>query len=196
MFAKKKELCEPIMKQFMAGQVEKQYLCVVDGLRDEDIGDSFVVDAPIQRVESHAVSFVREIGSSGKDSKPAQTLYTVLDKSLEKHMMLLCAAPQTGRTHQIRVHAREFALPIIGDDLYNAKEHNMYSSYEEISAAAKEFSLTRYGDSNPLRRGLKLHAWKIMFADPADGDTLRFCAPPPSHMRDLLEWSGMSVPVV
>lgn len=118
--AKKKALCKPIMQQFMAGQVMKEYLCVVDGLREEPTGASFTVDAPIQR---HAVSFVREVGTSGEDSKSAQTIYTVLDKSREKEMMLLHAAPQTGRTHQIRVHAKEKSLPIVGDDLYNEKEY-------------------------------------------------------------------------
>lgn len=107
------------MEQFMTGQIEKGYLCVVDGLREEGIGTSFTVDAPIQR---HAVSFVREVGTSGDDSKPAQTIYTIMDKSETKEMMLLHAAPQTGRTHQIRVHAKECSLSIVGDDLYNEKE--------------------------------------------------------------------------
>jgi len=118
--AKKKNLCKPIMEQFMSGSVEKEYLCVVDGLKDMEIGSSFIVDAPIQR---NAVAFVREVGDSGDDSKPAQTKYTVFDKSEEKCMMLLHAAPQTGRTHQIRVHAKEVSLPIVGDDLYNPKEY-------------------------------------------------------------------------
>ena len=104
----------------MAGRVEKEYLCVVDGYSPEARDTTFAIDAPIQR---HTVSFVREVGSSGKDSKPAKTIYTILDKSSEKKMMLLRAAPHTGRTHQIRLHAKECSLPIVGDDLYNEKEY-------------------------------------------------------------------------
>lgn len=117
--AKKRDLCKPIMEQFMEGRVEKEYLCVVDGVRKADVGSSFTVDAPIQR---HEVRFVREVGDSKSDSKPAQTLYTILGKSKENNMMLLRAAPQTGRTHQIRVHAAKVELPIVGDDLYNKTE--------------------------------------------------------------------------
>lgn len=116
---KTKEICEPIMKQFMAGRVKKQYLCIVDGVTDVQVGLSFTVDAPI---EKSGVSFLRQVGDSREDSKPAQTVYTVLDKSSTVPMVLLHAAPLTGRTHQIRLHAKEALLPIVGDDLYNPKE--------------------------------------------------------------------------
>lgn len=125
-FAKKKELCKPIMEQFMGGCVKKEYLCLVDGFHEEPVGFSFTVDAPIQR---HKISFVREVGTLGEDSKPAQTVFTILDKSLKEKMMLLLAAPLTGRTHQIRVHAKERSVPIVGDDLYNRKEY--VSSYHD-----------------------------------------------------------------
>lgn len=103
----------------MGGHVKKEYLCLVDGFNEEHIGSTFTVDAPIQR---HKIPFKRQVGTSGKDSKPALTGFTILDKSEEKKMMLLHAAPLTGRTHQIRVHAKEHSVPIVGDDLYNPKE--------------------------------------------------------------------------
>lgn len=70
----------------------------------------------------------------------------------------------------------------------------MYQSYEEITAAAGSPSLTRFGDGNPLRKGLKLHAWKISLRDPENDEPLCFCACPPREMQDLLAWSGMVVP--
>lgn len=70
----------------------------------------------------------------------------------------------------------------------------MYASYDEISAAAHKPELTRFGDKNPLRKGLKLHAWKITLRDPESNERISFCAPPPGHMQDLLEWSGLSLP--
>lgn len=124
-FAKKKELCTPIMEQFMGGHVKKEYLCLVDAFHEEPIGFSFIVDAPIQR---HKVSFIREVGTSGEDSKPARTIFTILDKSLKDKMMLMLVAPLTGRTHQIRVHARECSVPIVGDDLYNWREYVYFQS--------------------------------------------------------------------
>lgn len=72
--------------------------------------------------------------------------------------------------------------------------HDLYTSYEEISAAAKDGSLSMFADSNPLRKGLKLHAWRIMLKDPENDNTMLFCAPPPAHMQQLLIWAGLNVP--
>lgn len=117
--AKKREVCKHIMHQFQFGHVQKSYLCVVDGSKSDQVNSTFTINEPIQR---HGVSFVREVGDSQPDSKPASTEFMILDKSPTAHMMLLKASPKTGRTHQIRVHARHCGLPIVGDDLYNPKE--------------------------------------------------------------------------
>ena len=191
MIAKQREVCKPIMQLFMDGRVEKEYLCVVDGVRTEDIGAEIRVNAPIQR---HHVRFMREIGDSNEDSKDAETLYTVVDKSLSKNMTLLKAKPISGRTHQIRLHASHMGCAIVGDDLYNPKEHAMYDSYEDITAAAKDEQLTRYGDNNILRKGLKLHAWTLEFENPLSGKRVRFVANPPKHMEEVLQWADMSAP--
>lgn len=70
----------------------------------------------------------------------------------------------------------------------------MYPSYDEISEAAENESLVRYADGNPLRKGLKLHAWKIALINPETKRLLSFCASAPGHMAWLLERAEMSVP--
>lgn len=72
--------------------------------------------------------------------------------------------------------------------------HAMYDSYEEISRAAQYIQLQKYADGNPLRKGLKLHAWKITLVNPQNRQPISFCAPPPSHLRLLLDQKGMSFP--
>lgn len=123
-FAKKKDVCAPIMAQFRNGQVQKDYICVVDGNRDDmHVDTTFVVDAPIQR--NSEAAFVREVGNTKDGWKDAITSFQVVAKSPsvnESQMMVLQATPKTGRTHQIRVHARHAGFPIVGDDLYNPKE--------------------------------------------------------------------------
>lgn len=76
----------------------------------------------------------------------------------------------------------------------NLFRHAMYSSYDEISQAAHHECLLRYGDGNPLRRGLKLHAWKIELVNPESGKPMLFCATTPAHMVRLLEQVGMAIP--
>lgn len=126
--SKQKKVCSAIMRQFTEGTVKKEYLCIVDGFLECAPGFSFSVDAPIQRHET--VRFMRKTGTCEKDGKPAQTRYTILDKCRRKNMMLLRACPQTGRTHQIRVHASERNVPIVGDDLYNGIEYVNYFYFD------------------------------------------------------------------
>lgn len=120
-FGKKRELCGSIMQQFRDRDVEKQYLCIVDGVKaGAVVGDAFFVDAPIQRHET--VRFVRKVGDKGDDWKHATTKFRILGISEPHEMMVLEATPKTGRTHQIRIHAQHAGYPIVGDDLYNPKE--------------------------------------------------------------------------
>lgn len=70
----------------------------------------------------------------------------------------------------------------------------MYGDYDQISAAAKDPTLARYGANNPLRKSLKLHAWKIGLMNPISNEPMQFSAPLPSHMQNLLEWCEMCLP--
>ena len=118
---KKKDFCLSLMKQFMSGCVHKEYLLVVDGVPSQSMGDEFTVEAPIQRHPT--IKFARVVGCDGKESKSATTRFTILDVAKDINMSLLHAFPLTGRTHQIRVHARHCGLPIVGDTLYNPREY-------------------------------------------------------------------------
>ncbi|MCL2299826.1 MAG: RluA family pseudouridine synthase [Firmicutes bacterium] len=68
---------------------------------------------------------------------------------------------ETGRTHQIRAHFAHRGTPLLGDDLYGA----------------------------PAREepGHFLHCGAVVFAHPATGETMRFEAEMPEHMRRIAE---------
>lgn len=119
-FAKKRDLCKPIMEQFASGKVQKQYLLVADGCPPGGPGSEFYVDEPVQR---HAtIKFARVLGSDRDDSKPARTLFQVLDTSNANTKSLVLARPETGRCHQLRLHILHAGFPIVGDSLYNPRE--------------------------------------------------------------------------
>ena len=108
------------MKQFQTGNVQKEYLLVVDGIPRRPIGSEFIVEAPIQ--QHSTMKFARAIGFEGDGSKHAKTKFIVVDFSPQKNLALLRAFPLTGRTHQIRLHAQHCGSAIVGDTLYNKKE--------------------------------------------------------------------------
>ena len=73
---------------------------------------------------------------------------------------------QTGRTHQIRVHAKYMGHPVVGDPLYGIRR--------------QRFSLA----------GQLLHAYKLIFAHPSTGEGMEFTAPLPDYFQGLLEKLG------
>lgn len=70
---------------------------------------------------------------------------------------------QTGRTHQIRVHAKYMGHPVVGDPLYGSRR--------------QRFEL----------KGQLLHAYELELTHPATGERMCFRAPLPVYFSEVLE---------
>jgi tRNA pseudouridine32 synthase/23S rRNA pseudouridine746 synthase len=98
---------------FEAGTVEKSYLAVVDGVPEQDQG---VIDLPLTKISSRDAGWRMKGDARGK---AARSRWTVLERQGARALILF--EPETGRTHQIRVHAAEgLGMPIVGDPVYGA----------------------------------------------------------------------------
>lgn len=113
------------------------------------------IDAPIGRVEDSAIA--REIR---QDGAPAVTDYRVL--SQHGSFCLVFLAPQTGRTHQLRVHMASLGCPLAGDWLYGVEDHSL------IARPA-------------------LHSATLQFTHPITGKILSFTSDLPQDMQTLWE---------
>jgi 23S rRNA pseudouridine1911/1915/1917 synthase len=101
-------------RQFERHTVIKKYIALVQGSVRFDQGQ---VDVPLKRhVKYHDM---RQVAAEG-EGKEALTFYEVL-KRFDK-ATLIGLYPQTGRTHQLRVHMKHLGHPILGDDRYGHKE--------------------------------------------------------------------------
>lgn len=94
---------------FAAGRVGKVYWAMVDGCPD---GDAGIVDAPLFKVSSAAAGWRMVVDPRGKR---AVTSWQLLERGPRS---LVAFMPDTGRTHQIRVHAATLGCPVAGDPVY------------------------------------------------------------------------------
>jgi 23S rRNA-/tRNA-specific pseudouridylate synthase len=90
--------------------VEKIYWAVLRGVPRAESG---VVDAPLRKVSDKARGWRMVVDREGD---PARTAWRVLGRG--DGLAWVEFRPETGRTHQLRVHATVLGAPILGDTLY------------------------------------------------------------------------------
>lgn len=152
--AKNDNAHQSLTNQLADRTLSRTYYAIVHGNIKED---SFTVDAPIARDPSDR----KKMAIAKKDGRNAVTHITVMER-FGKYTYIRCKL-QTGRTHQIRVHTKSIAHPILGDKTYGLKK--------------EEFSLT----------GQLLHAGEIGFIHPVSGENVSFSAPLPQDFSETLE---------
>jgi 23S rRNA pseudouridine1911/1915/1917 synthase len=159
--AKTPEAYRALSEAFADRSIDKRYLALVHGAPKIAAG---TIDAPIGR---HPVN--RQEMAVVPRGRPARTDYKTL--ATAGGLALLTFHLHTGRTHQIRVHAKHLGHPLVGDPVYG-------------EARWKTLEKTRQGVVRDFPRPA-LHAWRIGFAHPKTGAPLSFEAPVPEDLRAL-----------
>jgi 23S rRNA pseudouridine1911/1915/1917 synthase len=149
--AKNHRSLENLSSQFKSRRVKKVYLALVQGHVKPDRG---IIDAPVGRDPVH-----RQLMAVTSAGRPAQTAYRV--KRYLDGYTLLELRPETGRTHQIRVHLAEIGYPVVGD--------------------------TVYGKKSPLVARQFLHAYKLTFKLPSSGEQVTFTTSLPDDLKAAME---------
>ena len=99
-----------LQDQFKARTIKKMYLALVEGIVEPREG---VIDAPIGRSKAD-----RKKMAVLHEGRSARTRYRVMRFYGNPALTLIEAYPETGRTHQIRVHFAWFKHPLVGDKIY------------------------------------------------------------------------------
>mgnify|MGYP002275411319 FL=1 len=124
--AKTKEAHQNLQAQFKNRTIQKRYIALLEGEVPQDEGEIRLPLCP------DPLDRPRQIVSE-EFGKPAFTRYRVLERTSGK--TLIAFYPQTGRTHQLRVHAAHplgLHCPILGDELYGRKAERLYLHAESI----------------------------------------------------------------
>jgi len=150
-------------KQFREREIKKTYLALAHGIISPKEGE---INVPVGRLPWNRNRF--GVLPGGRESK---TLYTVIDyyqsPSAKEKLSFLELYPQSGRTHQIRVHLKYINHPIFADFLYAGRK-------------------TARADRRFLSR-VFLHAAKISFLHPSTHQQVTYEAPLADELQTLLE---------
>jgi len=107
-----------ITQAFEAGLVRKIYYAVLDGVPAEEGG---LIDMALNKVSTREEGWRMVPDPGGKKARTVWRVVSVVDGRT-----LVEFRPETGRTHQIRVHAASaIGIPIIGDPVYGKAGHPM-----------------------------------------------------------------------
>jgi 23S rRNA pseudouridine1911/1915/1917 synthase len=147
-----------------AREVKREYRALVVGKLN--VGGT--IDQPIGRHPTQRIRMaVNPMG------KPAITHYRVLEK-FRAHTLLRVNL-ETGRTHQIRVHMAHMRHPIFGDPVYGGRLQIPSGADEDLRGIMRAF------------KRQALHAKRLGLVHPATGKFMRWEAPIPHDMAELLE---------
>jgi len=122
--------------QFKARSVVKAYLVLVKGHLTPEDG---VIEAPIGRDHRHRERMAVVAEGRGRQ---ARTQYHVVNYM--GNYTLLEVRPETGRTHQIRVHLAAIGYPVVGDKVYGVKSAHL--SRQFVHASCLGFHLPSTGE--------------------------------------------------
>ncbi|MFZ2024927.1 MAG: RluA family pseudouridine synthase [Microgenomates group bacterium] len=149
-----------LQRQFKERVIQKTYLAIIHG---ELLPAEGEVRAPVGRLPWNRERF--GIVPGGKESVTKYSAIKTIEKDGEK-LTLVSVHPETGRTHQIRVHMKYINHPLLGDYLYAGRKTSR--------------------DDREWANRVMLHAWKITLQHPTTTETLAIEAPIPDDMNRII----------
>ena len=156
--------------QFERRTIKRQYLGIVWGIPDPPFG---VIDAPIGRDPRNRQRMA--VAARGK-GKAAATSFEMVEAM--RHTSLVRFKLQTGRTHQIRVHARHIGHPVLGDVTYDGQRIRC----GDVTARRRSFFVNLF---EAMHRQA-LHARTLGFVHPRTGEDMKFTCALPDDMEFVL----------
>lgn len=145
---------------FADGQIAKTYVAIVCGTPKEDHGR---IDLPLARRSHDKRSWWMKVDPAGD---PSFTRYHVLGRA--DGLAFVALQPETGRTHQLRVHCSAMGWPIAGDRIYGGDRAMAASCH------------------------LQLHAARIVIPYSQGKEAIRVTAPLPFAMSEFLAGLGLA----
>lgn len=168
--AKDNQVHHRLTQQFEKREVKKEYRALVRGTLDRE--------ADLIRTHLKVHPRVREkmvVCPPDEKSREAVTFYRVLERF--RGYASLQLLPETGRTHQLRVHMQHIRCPIVADRLYAGHDRLTLSDLHGESPKPAE---------EPLIARQALHAYRLTLRHPVTSSLMEFEAPLPEDFQRAL----------
>jgi 23S rRNA pseudouridine1911/1915/1917 synthase len=165
--AKNDETHLHLARQFKEHEVKKIYQALVFGEPKEDKGS---ISSPVGRHPKDR----KKMSTQSHRGRDALTHWQVIRRYGD--VSLLWVEITTGRTHQIRVHLASEGYAVVGDQLYG--DQGRCKNIRDTALRAYFTRLTAHA----------LHAWRIGFVHPRDGQRMEFEAPLSDDMAALIRY--------
>ena len=154
---------EDLARQFRSRTIEKRYVALVHGAVRSERG---TIDRPIGRDPKDRKRMSVRVARG----RASVTGWVVRERF--PGATLLEVKPETGRTHQIRVHLASMGHPIVGDAVYGGRRRAGSGSIAAVLAGCPRQAL---------------HAARLAFTHPVSGAPVVLEAPLPADLRNVLE---------
>ncbi|MBV1911207.1 MAG: 23S rRNA pseudouridine(955/2504/2580) synthase RluC [Kangiellaceae bacterium] len=161
LIAKRRSFLVHFQNQLRHRKMNKEYLAIVSGQWPKD---KTRVDVPLLKTERKSGERIVLVDTSGKASETRFFIEEELGQ-----FTLVVAKPVTGRTHQIRVHARHCFCPLLGDE--------KYSEIEQDKNIINKLKIKTF----------MLHARRLSFTLPQTEELVTVEAPTPAKMNSVLK---------
>ena len=163
-----------MMERFEDDDVKKCYFFIAKIQPDFKHDDYFVANERMGNPDEGLKRIVvQSYPENSQEGKHARTFFYIMEKD-EKYVIGI-ACPQTGRQHQIRVHAQAHGFPLIGDKLYLGS-YEIFQRFKDMLATEED-----HEEMELPRHALHAIALKI----PYKGEEKVFITKIPT---DLAEW--------
>lgn len=170
-----------LAEQFKLHTIRRVYISLTCGVPHPNSGR---IEASIARDPNNRIRMIAIAGSGQRYARHAASRYKVREVFAGGGFALVEWRLETGRTHQIRAHAKYLGIPLLGDETYGGTKSMALSLLRPRTPSKYHSGLS--GLISKVDRPC-LHAALLGFKHPHSGKILEFSCPPPDDFTEVLD---------
>ncbi|XP_031494559.1 RNA pseudouridine synthase 2, chloroplastic-like isoform X1 [Nymphaea colorata] len=170
-----------LAEQFKAHTIHRVYISLTAGV---PVPSSGRLEIPIARDSNNRIRMTAvPCLNNNRRARFAASRYRVIEVLAGGGAALVEWRLETGRTHQIRAHAKYLGIPLLGDEVYGGTEGMVLSRLQPKTPSCYHSHL--FDIVSNIQRPC-LHALTLGFRHPRTGEDVKFSCPPASDFTEVL----------